>query len=175
MEGLLLKRIENLYKKTEFLIYISCILLIFAICILIYADGVIRDEYNVSIDGIRLMQNLLILVLFLGFFLALRSVLKSKSAMIIILIAFLAVSFYSLIMISTNILSIKKIIENDKNRKTEITQTYPVSTDDIEGVIGDVKLTWSVDREKLYSEEEPELVPLSKRYGMTPRYEQADV
>lgn len=175
MEGFFLKRIENLYKKTEFLIYISCILLIFAICILIYADGVIRDEYNVPIDGIRLMQDLLILVLFLGFFLALRSVLKSKSAMIIILIAFLAVSFYSLITISANILSIKKIIENDKNRKTEITQTYPVSTDDIEGVIEDVKLTWSVDREKLYSEEEPELVSLLKRYGMTPRYEHVAV
>ena len=153
MEGLFLKRIENLYKKTEFLIYISCILLIFAICILNYADGVIRDEYNVPIDGIRLKQNLLILVLFLGFFLVLRSVLKSKSAMIIILIAYLAVSFYSLITISANILSIKKIIEEDKDRKTEITQTYPVSTDDIEGVIEDVKLTWSVDREKLYSEE----------------------
>lgn len=153
MEGFFLKRIENLYKKTEFLMYISCILLIFAICILIYADGVIRDEYNVSIDGIRLKQNLLMLVLFLGFFLALRRVLKSKSAMIIILIAFLAVSFYSLITISANILSIKKIVEEDKDRKTEITQTYPVSTDDIEGVIEDVKLTWSVDREKLYSEE----------------------
>ena len=153
MEGLFLKRIEKLYKKTEFLMYISCILLIFAICILIYADGVIRDEYNVPIDGIRLKQNLLMLVLFLGLFLALRRVLKSKSAMIIILIAFLAVSFYSLITISANILSIKKIVENDKNRKTEITQTYPVSTDDIEGVIEDVKLTWSVDREKLYSEE----------------------
>lgn len=36
---------------------------------------------------------------------------------------------------------LKKIVENDKNRKTEITQTYPVSTDDIEGVIEDVKLT----------------------------------
>lgn len=175
MEGLFLKRIEKLYKKTEFLMYISCILLIFAICILIYADGVIRDEYNVPIDGIRLKQNLLMLVLFLGLFLALRRVLKSKSAMIIILITFLAVSFYSLITISANILSIKKIVEEDKDRKTEITQTYPVSTDDIEGVIEDVKLTWSVDREKLYSEEEPELVPLSKRSGMTPRYEQADV
>lgn len=175
MEGLFLKRIEKLYKKTEFLMYISCILLIFAICILIYADGVIRDEYNVPIDGIRLKQNLLILVLFLGLFLALRSVLKSKSAMIIILIVFLVVSFYSLITISANILSIKKIVEEDKDRKTEITQTYPVSTDDIEGVIEDVKLTWSVDREKLYSEEEPEFVPLSKRSGMTPRYEQADV
>lgn len=153
MEGLFLKRIEKLYKKTEFLMYISCILLIFAICILIYADGVIRDEYNVPIDGIRLKQNLLMLVLFLGLFLALRRVLKSKSAMIIILIAFLAVSFYSLITISANILSIKKIVEEDKDRKTEITQTYPVSTDDIEGVIEDVKLTWSVDREKLYSEE----------------------
>ena len=76
-----------------------------------------------------------------GFFLALRSVLKSKSARIIILIAFLAVSFYSLNTISAHILSIKKIVENDKNRKTEITQTYPVSTDDIEGVIEDVKLT----------------------------------
>lgn len=141
MEGLFLKRIENLYKKTEFLIYISCILLIFAICILIYADGVIRDEYNVPIDGIRLIQNLLMLVLFLGLFLALRRVLKSKSAMITILIAFLAVSFYSLITISANVLSIKKIVENDKNRKTEITQTYPVSLDDIEGVIEDVKLT----------------------------------
>ena len=105
-----------------------------------------------------------------GFFLALRSVLKSKSARIIILIAFLAVSFYSLITISANILSIKKML-----RKTEITQTYPVSTDDIEGVIEDVKLTWSVDREKLYSEEEPELVSLLKRYGMTPRYEQVAV
>lgn len=153
MEGLFLKRIEKLYKKTEFLMYISCILLIFAICILIYADGVIRDEYNVPIDGIRLKQNLLMLVLFLGLFLALRRVLKSKSAMIIILIAFLAVSFYSLITISANILSIKKIVEEDKDRKTEITQTYPVRTDDIEGVIEDVKLTWSVDREKLYSEE----------------------
>ena len=120
MEGLFLKRIENLYKKTEFLIYISCILLIFAICILIYADGVIRDEYNVSIDGIRLMQNLLILVLFLGFFLALRSVLKSKSAMIIILIAFLAVSFYSLITISANILSIKKLLRTIKIEKQRL-------------------------------------------------------
>ena len=89
------------------------------------------------------------------------------------MIAFLAVSFYSLITISAHILSIKKIVENDKNRKTEITQTYPVSTDDI--VIEDVKLTWSVDREKLYSEEEPELVSLLKRYGMTPRYEQVAV
>ena len=90
------------------------------------------------------------------------------------MIAFLAVSFYSLITISAHILSIKKIVD-DKNRKTEITQTYPVSTDDIEGVIEDVKLTWSVDREKLYSEEEPELVSLLKRYGMTPRYEQVAV
>lgn len=38
-----------------------------------------------------------------------------------------------------------------------------------------MKLTWSVDREKLYSEEEPELVSLLKRYGMTPRYEQVAV
>lgn len=95
--------------------------------------------------------------------------------MIIILIVFLAVSFYSLITISANILSIKKIVEEDKDRKTEITQIYPVSTDDIEGVIEDVKLTWSVDREKLYSEEETELVSLSKRYGMTPRYEHVAV
>lgn len=76
-----------------------------------------------------------------GFFLALRRVLKSKSAVIIILIAFLAVSFYSLITISANVLSIKKIVENDKNRKTEITQTYPVSLDDIGGVIENVKFT----------------------------------
>lgn len=157
------------------MIYISCILLIFALCILIYADGVIRDEYNVPIDGIRLRQNLLIRVLFLGCFLALRRVLKSKSAVVIILIAYLAVSFYSLITISANVLSIKKIVENDKDRKTEITQTYPVSPDDIEGVIEDVKLTWSVDREKLYSEEKPEPVSLSKRSGMTPRYEQVAV
>lgn len=61
--------------------------------------------------------------------------------MIIILIAFLAVSFYSLITISANVLSIKKIVENDKNRKTEITQTYPVSLDDIGGVIENVKFT----------------------------------
>ena len=95
--------------------------------------------------------------------------------MIIILIAYLAVSFYSLITISANVLSIKKIVENDKDRKTEITQTYLVSPDDIEGVIEDVKLTWSVDREKLYSEEKPEPVSLSKRSGMMPRYEQVAV
>lgn len=102
------------------MIYISCILLIFALCILIYADGVIRDEYNVPIDGIRLRQNLLIRVLFLGCFLALRRVLKSKSAVIIILIAYLAVSFYSLITISANVLSIKKLLRTIKIEKQRL-------------------------------------------------------
>lgn len=55
-----------------------------------------------------------------GFFLALRSVLKSKSARIIILIAFLAVSFYSLITISANILSIKKMLRTIKIEKQRL-------------------------------------------------------
>lgn len=55
-----------------------------------------------------------------GFFLALRSVLKSKSARIIILVAFLAVSFYSLITISAHILSIKKLLRTIKIEKQRL-------------------------------------------------------
>ena len=90
-----MKKIQNLYNKVEYITYISCILLIIAICILMYADGIVRDEYNIAIDGIRLRQNLLIIVIYMGLFLALRRVLKSRCIMTIILVAFGPMSRFS--------------------------------------------------------------------------------
>lgn len=59
-----MKHTQDLNEKIEFIIYISCIFLIFALCTLIYTDGILRDEYNLSIDRLGLSQNLLITLIF---------------------------------------------------------------------------------------------------------------
>ncbi len=126
-----MKRIQNLYNKVEYIVYISCILLIIAICILMYADGIVRDEYNIAIDGIRLRQNLLIIVIYMGLFLALRRVLKSRCMMTIILFAFIPVSFYSFTTISTNTVAIKKIVDEKEYKKTGIEKIHLADLKDI--------------------------------------------
>ena len=89
-----------------------------------YADGIVRDEYNIAIDGIRLRQNLLIIVIYMGLFLALRRVLKSRCIMTIILVAFIPVSFYSFTTISTNTVAIKKIVDDKEYKKTGIEKIH---------------------------------------------------
>ena len=67
-----MKHTQDLNEKIEFIIYISCIFLIFALCTLIYTDGILRDEYNLSIDRLGLSQNLLITLIFTVIFIPLE-------------------------------------------------------------------------------------------------------
>lgn len=99
-------------------------LLMIAICILMYADGVVKDEYNIAIDGIRLNQNLLIIVIYIELFIGLRSVLNSRFIMTIILVLFIPVSFYSIVTISMNTVTIKNIIAENEYSKTGIKQIH---------------------------------------------------
>lgn len=95
-----------------------------AICILMYADGVVRDEYNIAIDGIRLNQNLFVIVIYIGLFIVLRGVLKSRFVITIILALFIPVSFYSIVTISVNTLAIKNIVDENEYNKTGIEQMH---------------------------------------------------
>lgn len=127
-----MKRTRCLYEKIEFAIYISCILLICAICVLLYADGIIRDEYNMFVDGLRLRQNLLFLVLFNAVFIVSKNLSRCFFVKRFIMVAFIPVFLVSLVTIGSNTLTIKNIIQENKFRQTGFNQIH---LDDLEDLL----------------------------------------
>lgn len=121
---MMLKRTKDLCAKVEFAIYILCIFLTCAICILLYADGIIRDEYNMFVDGLGLSQNLLILIVFNIIFITAKHLSLHKSIKIIIMVIFIPLFLISSVTIGHNTVAIKNIIRENRFSQTGFNQIH---------------------------------------------------
>ncbi len=122
---------QDLYEKIEFAIYILCILLTFAICILIYTDGKLRDEYNLSIDRLILSQSLLMVILFTVIFMSSKYFCRNSIIKKGIMAAFIPVFLISSIRIGNNLLLARTIIQENNFRQTGFNQIHLKDLEDI--------------------------------------------
>jgi thiol-disulfide isomerase/thioredoxin len=113
-----LKHTQDLNEKIEFIIYISCIFLLFAICTLIYTDGILRDEYNLSIDRLGLSQSLLIVLIFTVIFIISKRFCRNTIIKKALIAVFIPIFILLSIKIGNNIFLARTIIQENKFRQT---------------------------------------------------------
>lgn len=127
-----MKKTRNLNEKLEFTVYILCILLTCAVCILLYADGNIRDEYNLSIDRWGLSRNLLLLIFFDGIFMVSKFFCRNNIIKTAAMAVFIPVLLISSMTIGKSILLAKDIIQENRFRQTGFNQIH---LDDLQDII----------------------------------------
>ena len=126
-----MKHTQDLNEKIEFIIYLSCIFLIFALCTLIYTDGILRDEYNLSIDRLGLSQNLLITLIFTVIFILSKRFCRNNIIKKALIAVFIPIFLLSSIKIGNNIFLARTIIQENKFRQTGFNQIHLKDLEDI--------------------------------------------
>lgn len=129
--GIILKQSQDLYKKIEFSIYSLCIFLTSVICILIYADGIIRDEYNTCIDGLRLRQNLFILIFYNVIFMVSKCHFRNSIVKKGVMGIFIPIFLISSITVGNNVLLAGNIIQKNRFHETGFNEIHLKDLKDI--------------------------------------------
>lgn len=101
---------KYLYTKAGTAVYIVCLILIAAVCLLLYTNGIIRDRCHASLDGMGLMQILLILAAFAITLLTFRRASRYSPVNNFLCILSIPIFIYAMAVIVTNTISAKNII-----------------------------------------------------------------
>lgn len=127
-----MNKAQNFNEKAEFTIYILCIFLTCAVCILIYADGNIRDEYNLSIDRFGLSRNLLLLIFFDAVFIVSKFFCRNSIVKKVTMAVFIPVLLISSITIGKSMVLARDIIQENRFRQTGFNQ---IRLNDLEDIL----------------------------------------
>ena len=109
---------NTLFEKIETVIYVLCLLLIGAVCLLRHADMVMRDHYNTPLDTTRLSQLLFILAAFPIALFVFRKASRYNFINRFLTILFIPICIFALTVIGSNVISIKHITNAHKFSQT---------------------------------------------------------
>lgn len=131
-----MKQTQNLYEKIEFIVYILCIFLTCATYILIYADGVMRDEYNVFLDGLRLRQSLFLLIPFTIVFVVSKRFCTNGLVKKLIMVIFIPIFLITSITLWNNVSAARAIIRENRFCQTDFS---PIQLNDLRDIFTNEK------------------------------------